>query len=126
MTTDGVELVDEDDAGRLFLGLVEHVAHARCAHADEHLDEVGAGNGEERHVGLAGDRFRQQGLAGTRRTHHEHAFRNFAAEALEFGRVLEELDDLTDLFLGLVDAGNIGKRHADLVLAEQSRLALAK
>ena len=39
---DGVDLVHEDDARRVLLGLLEQVAHARGAHADEHLDEVGA------------------------------------------------------------------------------------
>ena len=63
---DGVDLVDEDDAGRVLLPLLEEVAHARGAHADEHLDEVGAGDREEGHVGLAGDGAREEGLAGAR------------------------------------------------------------
>ena len=37
---DGVDLVHEDDAGRVLLRLLEEVAHARGADADEHLDEV--------------------------------------------------------------------------------------
>jgi hypothetical protein len=36
---DGVDFVDEDDARRILLGLLEHVAHAAGADADEHLDE---------------------------------------------------------------------------------------
>ena len=60
MTADGVDFVDEDDAGRVLLGLLEHVAHAARADADEHLDEVGARDGEERHIGLAGDGARGQ------------------------------------------------------------------
>src|SRR4030095_17115176 len=59
----GVQLVDEDDAGGLVLGLLEQVANARGADPDEHLDELGAGQGEERDVRLAGDRPRQEGLA---------------------------------------------------------------
>ena len=55
LAADGVDLVDEDDAGGGFLGLLEQVAHARGAHAHEHLDEVGAGDEEERHPRLAGD-----------------------------------------------------------------------
>ena len=64
---DGVQLVDEHDAGRLLLGLLEEVAHARGAHAHEHLDELGAGQEEERHVGLARHRPGQQRLAGAGR-----------------------------------------------------------
>jgi len=40
MTAHGVDLVDEHDAGRVLLALLEEVAHARGAHADEHLHEV--------------------------------------------------------------------------------------
>src|SRR6201993_2322284 len=42
-----VDLVDEDDAGRVLLALFEHVADARGADADEHLDEIRARDREE-------------------------------------------------------------------------------
>src|SRR5204862_6778228 len=64
---DGVDLVHEDDAGAVLLGLLEQVAHSRGADADEHLDEVRTGNREERHAGLARYGASEQGLAGTRR-----------------------------------------------------------
>ena len=76
-----VELVDEDDAGRLGLGLREQVAHARRADADEHLDELRAAQAEERHLRFAGDRARQQRLAGARRADEQHALGNLAADA---------------------------------------------
>src|ERR687898_159897 len=41
LAADRVDLVDEDDAGGVLLGLLEQVAHTRGADADEHLDEVG-------------------------------------------------------------------------------------
>src|SRR5437868_5789493 len=77
---DGVDLVDEDDARRVLLALLEQVAHAARAHADEHLDEVRARDGEERHARLAGDGARQQRLARARRPHHQHALRDAPAE----------------------------------------------
>ena len=40
LPADGVDLVDEDDAGHTLLGQIEQVAHAGSAHADEHLNEV--------------------------------------------------------------------------------------
>src|SRR4028118_898270 len=52
---DGVDLVDEDDARRVRLPLLEEVAHAARADADEHLHEVGARHREERAPRLAGD-----------------------------------------------------------------------
>ena len=41
MTADRIDLVDEDDAGRVLLSLFEEIANARRADADEHLDEIG-------------------------------------------------------------------------------------
>src|SRR3954467_13623739 len=49
---DRVELVDEDDRRRDLLGLVEQVAHPAGADADDRLDELRGGDGEERHPGL--------------------------------------------------------------------------
>src|SRR6185436_5080941 len=42
MTAHRIDLVDEDNAGRVLLALLEEIADARRAHADEHLDEVRA------------------------------------------------------------------------------------
>ena len=117
MAADRVDLVDEDDAGRVLLALLEQVADAARADADEHLDEVRAADREERHAGLAGDRAREQRLAGARRAHHQDALRDPAAEARELLRVLEERDDLLDLVLGFLDAGDVLERHAVLVIA---------
>ena len=126
MAADGVDLVDEDDARRVLLGLLEHVAHARGAHADEHLDEVGAGDREERHLGLAGDGARQQGLAGARRADHQHAARDLAAQLLELGRITQELDQLGDFLLGLVAAGDVGEGDLGLLLVEHLGPRLAE
>lgn len=112
MAADGIDFVDEDDAGRILLGLLEHIAHAACTDADEHFDEIGARNGEEGHIGFAGDRAGEQRLAGTRRTDEQHATRNLAAETLELLRITQEFDDFLEILLGLVDTGNVFESHA--------------
>ena len=84
LPADGVDLVDEDDAGRVPLRLVEQVAHAAGADADEHLDELGARDREERHARLAGDGAREQRLAGSRRADQQHAARDARAERANF------------------------------------------
>ena len=81
MAADRVDLVDEDDAGRVLLALLEQVADARGADADEHLDEVRAADREERDVGLAGDGAGEQRLAGARRAHQQHALGDAARRA---------------------------------------------
>ena len=110
---DGVQLVDEDDGRRLGRGLLEEVAHARRAHADEHLHELGAGEAEERNARLARDGAREQRLAGARRPDQQHALGDAPAQPPELGRRLEELDDLLQLVRRLVDAGHVleGRRR---------------
>ena len=109
---DRVELVDEDDRRRLLLGLLEEVAHARRADADDHLDELRRAEREERHVGLAGDGAREQRLAGAGRAGQQDALRDRGAELSIAVGVLEEVDDLDELLLDLVDAGDVVERHA--------------
>ena len=126
LAADRIDFVDEDDAGRVLLGVFEHVAHAGRAHADEHFDEVGTGDAEERHLGLAGDALGQQRLAGAGRADQQQAARNAAAELLELGRVLQEVDHFLDFFLGLVAARDVGEGDLVVVLVEHARLALAE
>ena len=121
-----VDLVHEDDAGRVLLALLEEIAHARGADAHEHLDEVGARDREERHVGLARDRLGEQRLARARRAHEEHALGNLAAELLELGRVLQELDDLPELFLGLFHARDVLEGDLVRLLRDEPRARLAE
>ena len=117
MTPDRVDLVDEDDAGGVLLALQEEVAHARGADAHEHLDEVGAGDREERHARLARDGPREQGLARARRADQEHALGDSPAEPRELLRVAQEGDDLLELDLRLLDAGDV--LEGDAVLASR-------
>ena len=125
-TISGSDFVDEDDAGRVFLVLLEHVADARGADADEHLDKVGARNGEERNTCLTRDRAGEQGLAGAGRADQQRALGDFAAQTRKLARVLEELDDLLQLFARFVDARDIVEGDAALLLGEQLGLRLAE
>ncbi len=126
LATDCVDLVDEDDARRIALGLIEQVADARGADADEHLDELRAGDREERDAGLAGDGPGHQRLAGAGRPDEQHAARDPRAERVELLRIFQELDDFLKLGLRLVDAGHVGKRHDGLVAEEHPGAGLAE
>ena len=81
---------------------------------------------EERHAGLTGDGAGQQRLAGAGRADEQHAARDARAERVELLRVLEELDDLLELRLGLVHAGDVDEGHDGLVAEEHARAALAE
>ena len=95
----------------------EQVAHARRADADDHLDELGGAQAEEGDARLSGDRPRQQRLAGSGRTDQQHALRHGPAEPLVLGGVLQEVDDLDELVLGFVDAGDVVEGDLRLLLA---------
>ena len=123
---DRVQLIDEDDARGFAFGFGEQVAYARGADADEHLDEVGAAQAEERHAGFSGDRARQQRLAGAGRADEQHAFGQLGAELGVAVRLLQERDDLLGLLDSFIDAGDVAEVHQRLrVGLEDLRLALA-
>ena len=122
----GVDLVDEDDAGRALLALLEQVADAAGADADEHLHEVGARNREERNVRLARNRAGQQGLARARRADQQNSLGNPPAQLLKLLRLAEELDNLLQLFLGLLDARDVLEGHFLLLVRQQPGAALAE
>src|SRR5438552_3073400 len=126
MPSNGVDLIDEDDAGRIFLALLKQVAHAARTYADKHLDKIRAGNRKEGNISFARDRSRQQRLARTRRSDQQHALRHSPAQLLELLRILQELDNLLQLFLGLVRACDILEGGLLLLRGKQPRAGLAK
>jgi hypothetical protein len=126
VTAYSVDLVDEDDAGGVLLTLLEEVADAGCADADEHLDEVRTGDGEEGNVGFASDCAGEESLTCARRADEQDAFGDAAAEALELLRLAEELDDLLELFLGLVNTGDILEGDLFLLHREQAGARFAE
>ena len=121
-----VDFVDENDARRLLLRLLEHVANTGRAHTDEHLNEIRSGNGEERHLRLTRNRARQQSLACSGRAHHQHALRDMPAQLLKLGRVLEEIDQFGNVLLCLFASCNIGEGHVIGGLVHHARARLSE
>ena len=122
VTSHGVDLVDEDDARRVRLSLLEQVTHARGTDAHEHLDEVRARHLEERAPGFARHRPGEKRLAGPRRADQQYALRQAATQPRELRRVLQELDDLLELLLRLVGARHVGERDLRRVRRDELRL----
>ena len=75
-TTNGINLVDEDDTRSFCLCLLEEVTHTAGTHTHKHLDKLGARQGEERHTRLTCYRFGQQGLTCSWRAHQEGSLWN--------------------------------------------------
>ena len=94
-------------AGRVLARLAEQAPDPRRAESREHLDERSRRLGEELRAGLVRDRLGQQRLAGAGRAVQQDALRDLRAELLEALRVAQEVDDLLQLGLRLVGAGNL-------------------
>src|SRR5271169_1331961 len=124
-TAERVELVDEDDRRRVLASLLEQVAHPCGANADKHLDELRPGDRKERYSGLAGDGTGEQCLAGPRWADEQHALGRPAAEAPVSLGVLQEVDNLDQLLLGLVDTSDVGKGDLGRLLDIDLGAALA-
>ena len=62
LTSDSIDLVNEDDAGGVLLGLGENVTDTASSNTDEHLNELGTGDRNERDSCLAGNGLGEQSL----------------------------------------------------------------
>src|SRR5690606_24175798 len=124
-TAERIQLVDEDDAGRLFPRLLKQVPHSGGPDADEHLDEFRATDREEGYASLTRHRPRQQRLAGSGGADEQNPLRLARAEPAITLRVLEERDGLFQLVLRLVDAGHVVERRPCVLLDIDLGLALA-
>ncbi len=120
-----VKFVDKDDARSFLLCLIKEVAHARRPHAHEHLHELRPADGKEWHACLARHRSREQGFSGSWRADQQNPLGDLAAQPAELLGRLQEFDDLTQLFLGLVHAGCVREGDLDLFLHVNLRLAPA-
>ena len=91
---DGVQLVDEDDAGSAIGGVLEQVAYARGAHSDEHLDELACRNHVHRHPRLAGYSACKQGFSSPRWPLQQHSPRQPDPGVGPASGVFEEIDHI--------------------------------
>ena len=121
----GVQFVDEDDGRRSLPRLLEQVSHARRADADEHFDELRAGDGEERHARLAGHRAREHRFPGPGRADQQHALGHASAEATIVLRAFEEADNLLQFLLGFIDTGHVVEGQLGIGLDIDLGFALA-
>ena len=105
---------------------MEHVTHTACSHTHEHLYEVTAAHGEERHSGLACHSLCQQGLTCSRRAYKQGALRYLSSQLGILAWVLQEVHNLLHLLLCALLSGYILERYAQVVgFLVQLGLALA-
>ena len=122
LTTDSVDLIDEDDAGGILLGLAKNVTHAGCANADEHFDELRSGDRDEGDASLAGHGLGEKSLSSSGGTVKDDTAGDAAAVGGVHLRLLKEVNDFGKLEFGAVASCDIVKvdasvgNHLDLSL----------
>ena len=123
--TDGIDLIDEDDAGRVFIGFLEKVTDTACADTDVELDKIGTRQGEEGNMRFSGDGSREQRLTGSGRAHQKGTLRKSGTDPGVFSGIVQEVDHLHEGFLGFVLTGHILEGDAGILLHIDLRRALA-
>ena len=109
---DGVNLVDEDDGGRVFLGEPEHVPHHPRALAQVLLHKLGSHDADERGGGVMRHSLGEHRLTGTRGTVQEHAAGRVDANLSVQVKVRQgQLDSLANLLLLHVHSSHVAVLH---------------
>src|SRR3972149_518533 len=126
MPTDGVNFIDKDDARRAALCRGKQIADARCTHPDENFDELRPANRKKGNVRFARDGARHQRLAGAWRSDEEHASWNARTERGELVRLFQKLDDLLQLLLRFIYAGDVRKGDGRFIACKDACPRFAK
>ena len=106
-TTHGINLIDEDNAWRLFLSLSEEVANTGCTDTHKHFNEVGTAHREEWYTCFTSYSLCQERLTCSRRTHEECSLRNLTTQVGIFLWVFEELHDFLHFLFGTFLSGHV-------------------
>ena len=120
---DGIELVEEEDAGGGLAGLLEDVTDIGLGLTEPHGEELGALDGDEVGLALVGNGLGHEGLTATGRAVEQHALGGAHAELLELLGMLDGvLDQLLEVALDLLETtnvvpGDVGDLHDGLAEA---------
>ena len=76
LASDSIDLIDEDQAGRLLFPLFEQVSHPGCTDTDEHLHKIRSADGKEGNIGFPRDCSGKECFTRSRRSNQDHAFRD--------------------------------------------------
>ena len=121
----GINLINENNTGRILRCILKQVADTGRADTHEHFHEVRTGQGIEGHMGLACHCLCKQGLTGSRRSHKQGSLGKLCAYLGIFAGIVQEVHNLGQGFLGLVLPGHILEGDPGLLLHIHLGVALA-
>src|SRR5450755_1541766 len=122
LATNGVNLINEENAGGVLFRFLEQVAHAGSAYAHKHLHKLGATDAIECHVRLTRDGTRDQCLASAGRADQQDAFGSTRPHGGKAIGIFQKFDNLLQFHLGLFDTGHILKKHRGARFVKTLRL----
>ena len=122
----GIQFIDENDAGRLLFGLHKKVPHPSRTETHEHLHKLRSAQAEERHAALSCNRLGQKSLPGSRWTYEQDPFWHFAAQFRKLRGLLEEFNHLHQFLFGFIHTGRVFKGDVQLILHVDFGLVFAQ
>ena len=126
MPSDGVDLVDENDAGSVPFSLKEEVSHPGGPDPHKHLHEIRTTDAEEGNVSLACNRPCQKCLPRSRGTDKKNSFGNPSAKLCKLLGVPKKIDDLLQFIFGFFNSSDILKCHLMELFRQNFSLTLSK
>ena len=121
VSSDRIDFIDKNDAGRIFLALDEKIANPTGPHTHKHFDKIRPADREERYAGFTGDRARQQRFAGAGWPVEQHALGDATTQFLKLLGRLQKIDNLLQVSLHTFQTGDVIKRHHLLIGLESLR-----
>ncbi len=123
--TDGIDLIDEHDAGRLFVGLLKQIPHLGCS-GPRTSPRTPNRKWRRRAHWLLLPQPSQHGLACAGRAHQQSALRHGSANVLVLARIVQVVHHLLQDFLGFILTGDIIEANAGFGLHINLGVAFAE
>mmetsp|Transcript_49423 Transcript_49423/g.91178 ORF Transcript_49423/g.91178 Transcript_49423/m.91178 type:complete len:225 (-) Transcript_49423:944-1618(-) len=109
LASDGINLIDEDDAGCSLLSLCKEISHTPCASSSKDLDELGSRDTEEGNASFTSNCLGQERLSSAWRPSQQSSLWNLCTEVAVTVRVLQEVNNFHELLLGTIASCHILK-----------------
>ena len=126
LLSDGIYLIYENDAGSLFLGLLEQIPDLCRTHAHIQLNELRSRHGKEGYVGLSCNCLCKEGLTGSGRTHKQCSLGYRGPYSLILLRVVQEIHHVLKKLLGLILTCHITEGDSGFILFIDLGIGLSK
>mmetsp|Transcript_3420 Transcript_3420/g.5643 ORF Transcript_3420/g.5643 Transcript_3420/m.5643 type:complete len:320 (+) Transcript_3420:2563-3522(+) len=109
LTSNGINLIDENNARSILLGLGENITDTGSTHSNKHLNELGTGDGDEGNSSLTSDGLGKKSLTCSGRTIQDNSSGNSAPVLRVNLRLLQKVNNLSQFQLGSITSGDILK-----------------